>query len=144
MNKQKDLIRSILISIAVSFSIFCIAGVVYDITGHGSFSLGNYGFTKMVVGCVIVGLGFGIPSMIYNNENLPMAVKVIIHMGIGCVVNTIVAYSVGWAGTPHIGRAVLIVIMQIAIAFLIWLCFMCFYRNEAHRMNERLNSMKKQ
>ncbi len=144
MNKQKDLIRSILISIAVSFSIFCIVGVIHDITGHGNFSLGNYGFTKMVAGCVIVGLGFGIPSMIYNNENLPMAIKVIVHMGIGCVVNTVVAYSVGWVDTPHIGRAVIIVAMQIVLAFLIWLCFMFFYRKEALRMNDRLNSMKKQ
>ena len=49
-------------------------------------SLDNYMFTKMVVGCIIIGIGFGAPTVINKNENLPMPVRVIIHMGIGCAV----------------------------------------------------------
>ena len=52
----------------------------------------------MVIGCIIVGLGFGLPTMIYHKDNLPMPFKIIIHMGTGCIIYTIVAYTVGWIG----------------------------------------------
>lgn len=71
----------------------------------GNFSTMNYQFTKMSIGCLVVGLGSGMPSIIYEKENLPMPVKVIVHMGIGCAVYTITAYAVGWIGnTGSIGQ----------------------------------------
>jgi hypothetical protein len=52
----------------------------------------------MVIGCVLIGLGFGVPAIVYNKESLPMPIKVIIHMEIGCVVYTVVGYAIGWIG----------------------------------------------
>ena len=46
----------------------------------GHFSLENYLFTKMVVGCILVGLGFGVPTIVYRRDNLPMPIKVVIHI----------------------------------------------------------------
>ena len=68
----KDILRSVAISIGMAMTIFCIVGVIFDITYKGQFSLDNYRFTKMVLGCLIVGLGFGVPTVIYRKENLPM------------------------------------------------------------------------
>ena len=93
---MKNLVKSTFISIGISLSIFCFIGIVLDMIYKGIFSLENYMFTKMVTGCVLIGLGFGVPSVIYQKDNLPMPIKILIHMGTGCVVYTIVAYSVGW------------------------------------------------
>ena len=71
----KDILRSVAISIGMAMTIFCIVGVIFDITYQGQFSLDNYRFTKMVLGCLIVGLGFGVPTVIYRKENLPMPVR---------------------------------------------------------------------
>ena len=139
----KDLIKSSVISIGMAMTIFCLVGVVFDVCYKGNFSLDDYRFTKMVAGCVLVGLGFGVPTIVYRKDNLPMPIRVIIHMGIGCVVYTIIAYAVGWiGGSATIGQGILIAAIQLAVAFLIWFLFMKHYRAEAKRMNDRIQAMK--
>ena len=140
---MKDLIKSSVISIGIAMAIFCIIGIVFDIGNSGKFSLEGYQFTKMVVGCVLVGLGFGVPSVIYNKENLPMPIKVIVHMVIGCSVYTIVAYSVGWIGASvSVQHGIIIVAIQLSVAFLIWCFFMKYYRKEAKILNDRIQELK--
>ena len=139
----KDLVKSSVISIGMAMTIFCLVGVVFDVGYKGNFSLDDYRFTKMVIGCVLVGLGFGVPTIVYRKDNLPMPIRVIIHMGIGCVVYTVVAYAVGWiGGSATIGQGIIIAAIQLAVAFLIWFLFMKHYRAEAKRMNDRIQAMK--
>lgn len=139
-----DLVRSTVISICMSMLIFCFVGVVYDISDGGNFALINYGFTKMIVGCIIVGLGFGIPTIVYQNDSLPMPVKVIVHMGIGCAIYTAVAFAVGWiGGAGTIGKGILIACIQLVVAFVIWFIFFKHYKKEAELMNKRIQEMKK-
>ena len=139
----RDLVKSSVISIGMAMTIFCLVGVVFDVGYKGNFSLDDYRFTKMVAGCVLVGLGFGVPTIVYRKDNLPMPIRVIIHMGIGCVVYTIIAYAVGWiGGSATIGQGILIAAIQLAVAFLIWFMFMKHYRAEAKRMNDRIQAMK--
>lgn len=140
---KKDLLKSVFISIGMAMAIFCLVGIVFDIGYHGNFSLEHYRFTKMVVGCVIIGLGFGVPTIVYRKDSLPMPVRVLIHMGIGCVVYTIVACAVGWiGGSATIGQGILIAAIQLGVAFVIWFLFMRYYRNEAKKMNDKIQAMK--
>ena len=90
-NVIKDLLKSTVISIAMALTIFCLIGMAFDIAYGGTFSLENYCYTKMALGSILVGLGFGVPTVVYNIEKIPQPIKVIIHMGIGCVIYTVVA-----------------------------------------------------
>lgn len=140
----KDILKSTVISIGMALTIFSIVGMIFDIMGGGNFSMEGYQFTKMVIGSAIVGIGFGVPTVVYNSEKLPMPVKVLIHMGIGCVIYTVVAYAVGWFGaaaSPLQGLG--IAGIQLLVAFIIWFCFMRYYRKEAKQMNEKIQAMKK-
>ena len=138
----KDLVRSTAISIAMAMIIFCIVGIVFDVKYGGNFTLNDYRFTKMIIGCLIIGLGFGIPTIVYSNDNLPVPIRVIIHMGIGCVVYTIVAYAVGWiGGSVSIWQGIIIAAIQLAVAFIIWLIFMLHYRREVREMNEKIKGI---
>ncbi len=139
----KDLVKSTAVSIGMAMTIFCLVGVVFDIGYKGHFSLDDYRFTKMVIGCVLVGLGFGVPTIVYRKDNLPMPIRVIVHMGTGCVIYTVVAYAVGWiGGSATIGQGIMIAAIQLAIAFFIWFLFMRHYRAEAKRMNDKIQAMK--
>lgn len=141
---MKELVKSTIMSIGMAFAIFCVAGIGFDIAYGGNFSLVNYGFTKMVLGCIGVGLGFGVPTIVYYKEQLPMPIKVLIHMGIGCVVYTLVAYAVGWiGGTGSIGYGILAAVLQLAVAFVLWACFMRYYRAQAKKMNEMIQKMNR-
>ena len=64
-------------------------------------------------------------------------------MGIGCAIYTAVAFAVGWiGGAASIGQGLIIGAIMLGIAFLIWYCFMRFYRAEARKINERIQEMK--
>ena len=139
----KDIARSSAVSIGISLTIFCLIGMIADIIGGGNFTLDHYRFTKMVIGSVIVGLGFGIPTVVYRKDSLPMPIRVIIHMGTGCIIYTIVAFAVGWmGGTGSIEKVIVAAAVQIGVAFLIWYMFMRYYRKEARKMNKRIQEMK--
>lgn len=142
-NILKDIVKSTIISIGMALTIFCLAGIVFDVAYGGNFSLEGYRFTKMVIGSAIVGLGFGVPTVVYNSDRLPQPIKVLIHMGIGCVIYTIVAYAVGWfGGSATLAQGLIIAAIQILVAFIIWFCFMRYYRKEAKEMNEKIQSLK--
>lgn len=140
---MKDLLKSVVISIGMAMTIFCLIGIVFDIGYKGSFSLEDYKFTKMVTGCVLIGLGFGVPTIVYRKESIPMPLKVLIHMGTGCVIYTVVAYAVGWmGGVTNIWQGIIIGAIQLAVAFIIWFCFVRYYKAEARKMNEKIQEMK--
>jgi len=142
-NTLKDLLKSTVISIGMSLTIFSLVCIVFDIGFGGNFSLEDYRMTKMIIGCVVIGLGFGVPTIVYKNDTLPMPVRVLIHMGIGCVIYTLVAYAVGWiGGSASIGQGIVIAAIQLAAAFIIWFCFMRFYSSEAKKMNDKIQQMK--
>ena len=139
---MKNLIKNTITSIGIALTVFCVTGMVFDIAYDGNFSLDNYQFSKMVIGCIIVGLGFGLPAMIYQKDNLPMPFKIIIHMGTGCIIYTIVAYRF-WrlSGKTIISNRIIAAIFQIALAFIIWGGFMLHYRNDARKMNEKIKEL---
>ena len=140
---MKDLLKSVVISIGMALAIFSIVGIIFDIMGGGVYTLEGYRYTKMVIASVIVGLGFGVPTMVYRSDKLPLPVKVLVHMGIGCIVYTIVAFSVGWiGGSTSVLQGILIACIQLAVAFVIWFCFMRYYRKEADEMNKKISSLK--
>ena len=142
-NIIKDLIKSTIISIGMALTIFCLVGIMFDVSYGGNFSLEGYQFTKMVVGSAIVGLGFGVPTIVYNSDKLPQPIKVVIHMGIGCVIYTIVAYAVGWfGGSTTLWQGLIIAGIQLVVAFIIWFCFMRYYKKEAKKMNDKIQAMK--
>lgn len=139
---MKRIMSSAVCGIGIAMMIFCMIGVVFDITNGGSFQLDNYGFSKMAIGCLFVGLGFGVPSVVYDNEKLPFAAKTIIHMGTGCLVYTIVAFAVGWIPTTMgIMPCVISLLGEIAVAFIMWFGFLVYYKNSAKKMNERIKEM---
>lgn len=128
-----------LLGIAIGLSVFVIIGIALDIAYGGTFTLVNWRFTKMAIGAMVVGVGFSVPSIIYENEKLPYGIKVLIHMGIGCTVMLVTALLVGWipleAGLKICAFAV---VSEILAAFLIWLCFAVYYKKMANQMNQRI------
>ncbi len=139
---MKDLLKSMVISIGMALAIFSFVGVIFDVSGGGVYTLEDYRYTKMVIASIIVGLGFGVPTIVYKSEKLPTPVKVLVHMGIGCIIYTIVAFSVGWlGGAASVSQGILIACIQLAVAFIIWFCFMRYYRKEAKDMNDKIRSL---
>lgn len=142
---MKTALKNILIGISLGSALFAITGIVFDIVFAGNFQLANWQYTKMALGSMLVGIGFSVPSVVYNNDKMSLGMQTLIHMGIGCAVMLAVAFAVGWiplaAGWP---ACVLAVLGELLIAFLIWLGFALHYKRMAKRMNDKLDKMRGQ
>lgn len=135
----KDILKSAGISILLSLCIFVIVGMIFDIQGDGTFILENHMFTKMVLACVITGLGFGVPTFLYTMDNIPMFLASIIHLGIGFTVYFIVAANVGWIPTSvGFTASIVTVIGVIIVGLIIWACFLKYNKNLADKMNKAI------
>ena len=137
----KDIIKSTVISILASTFIFVIVRLVFDQVGKGTFSLTDYKFTKMVIACIITGLGFGVPTFLYNLDNIPMPLASVIHLGIGFTIYFIAASRVGWipreAGTI---ASVSTIAGVIVVGMIIWICFLKYNKDLAEKMNKALDN----
>lgn len=142
MMKSNSILTSTLSAFGIAAAIFCIMAVIFDILNQGSFHTENYSITKMAVGALVVGLGFGLPTIVYSNDNMSVAIQALIHMGIGCVVMTVTAFLVGWIPTGiGVGAAIGTIIGEIAVAFIIWLLFCAKHRRLAAQMNQRITEI---
>jgi len=139
----KDIAKSAVISIMMSMCIFVIIGMIFDQIGDGTFALDNYKFSKMVLACVVTGLGFGVPTFLYSMENIPTFLASIIHLGIGFTVYFIVAANVGWIPTEAgITASIVTIVGVLLIGIIIWGCFLKYNKNLADKMNKAISEMK--
>ena len=136
---MKNVFKSLLFGILIGCSIFTVIGIFFDIIYHGNFNLTDWSYTKMAIGGMIVGIGFSVPSIIYDNEKLHNAVKVMIHLGIGCTIMLAVAFSVGWIPVESGWKVCSLAVgAYLVSAFIIWFAISSYFRREAKQMNERI------
>lgn len=136
---MKNLLKSSVISIGIALTIFCAVGVIFDFIYGGNFVMENYSFSKMVIGCMLVGLGFGAPTIVYKNDRLALPMQCVIHLGIGCIIYTLVAFNVGWIPAEKgLGFCFGAILGQLAIAVIIWIAFLLYYKKMAEEINRKI------
>ncbi len=132
-------LKNILFGICLGSAIFAISGIVFDVLNSGSFELTGWSYTRMALGAMIVGIGFSVPSRIYDNEKLSFGMQAVIHMSIGCTVYLIVAFLVGWIPVSAGWAACILAIAgQLLAAFLIWIGFARYYKQVARKMTAKI------
>ena len=128
--------RRLLKCIFEGISIDC---MIFECIYSGTFSLTSYQFTKMVIGAMLVGFGFSIPSFIYENEKYSLLVQTLIHMRIGVIVMIIV----GWIPLNYgLSTAIFMIVLEIAISILIWLIYCLQNKKLVKSMNERIHEIQ--
>lgn len=96
-------------------------------------------FIKHVICSAITGLGFCVPTIIYENENVSRGLQVLIHLGIGFAIYIPVAFFAGWIPTEF-GFLPVVSSLGISVVFalLAWLCFSLYYKKQAEKINEKI------
>ena len=142
--KKQTLLFNVFVSMGIAAMMFILAGVIIDRIFHGNIQMTNYAFSKMAIATVVIGLGFGLPAIVYDNEKLSLFTQTIIHMGTGCIVMTVTAFLVGWIPMHH-GPLLMIAILleELALAFVIWFVFYLQQKKLVKQMNQRVNEINK-
>lgn len=135
---MKKVFNAALKGIYLSAVMFLICCIIIGFSSGDEITYSGTGMAVRSIAALIIGAGFGIPSMIYETE-LPAYLKVLIHMGTGVIVMLITSIAVGWIDLSRGWLPCLIVaLVQIAIAFLLWLLSCVNIRRDAKKMNERI------
>ena len=109
--------------------------------GTGKFTSG-YGMARVGAAVILIGIGFGIPSLIYETE-LRMWLKIFIHMGIGCLVMTGASMLGGWLPVDKGLSAVLIaLVIEAVIAFILLGVNILIATAEARRLNQKIKEQQ--
>lgn len=138
--KIKRILRNTYTSLGISALLFCLMGVAFDFVYKGSFHLENYRFSRFVLCSLVIGLGFGLPALIYDNDRLPLVMRSLIHMGTGCTVMLLASMAAGWLPvTLGTGVVISMVAEELTIALIIWSCFYLYHKRLVRRMNEKLS-----
>ncbi len=135
---MKNLMKAAWNGIRISAALFVLTCLIRGLSaGEESFASG-VGMARMCAATLGIGLGFGVPTLIYRT-GLPMALKVLIHMGVGVAVMLAASLAVGWIDFSRGWLPCLLAaVLQIAIAFLVWLLSWIRSRKDAKEMNERV------
>ncbi|MGO1656923.1 MAG: DUF3021 domain-containing protein [Lactobacillus delbrueckii] len=144
MSAKKNILVSSLIGIGIAAVSSCLVSLLLLAKGAGSLTMTVAEYTQMLAGIILVGLGFCLPSIVYQNDKLAPAYQVLIHMGTGCLVMTLVSF---WTGVIPVKAgfwpAFLTIAGEIAIAFIVWLIFYQQEKKLARKMNDRIKQLKK-
>lgn len=142
---MKKLFDLLIKGVGTALACFTIFGMIWDIINDGNYVFNNWAYTKMVVGSIIVGIGFSIPALIYYSQNIPYAMKIIVHMGIGCAIFLITSFIVGWIPVSlGIMECALVILLELTVAFFLWLIFTLYYKRMAKKMDKKIKSMNQQ
>ena len=107
-------------AVAISSFLFLLSSLIADLNMGGIYSTSGYSVTKMALGSLGIGLGFGIPCIIYTNEKLSRSVQISVHMVIGCTIMLAIAFLVGWIPTDKgLLLSVLAILSMLLTAFII-------------------------
>ena len=140
---MKRIIELSIKGVGLALALFAVFGLVADVANQGVSTLKNYNYTKMVIGAVIVGLGFSVPGIVYETTDFSYAVKILIHMETGCVIFLITGYAVGWFSLAGgIWQCMPPILASLGTSVLLWVVFMLRDRRTAERINERIRELE--
>ncbi len=130
-------------TVAISSFLFLISFLISDLNMGGVYSASGYSVTKMALGSLGIGLGFGLPCIIYTSEKLSRAVQISIHMVIGCTVMLAIAFLVGWIPTDKGLLPFLLAICSMLLtAFIIAVLTYRRQKKLAERINRELEQRR--
>ena len=142
---MKEWLKNFAIGLGIACMFFCAVGVFFDIWNGGTFMLENHMFTKMVVATVVIGLGWGTPGALYQNDKKPLPRQMILHLLIGMTVMTIASYFAGWLPVSlGIGGCLAVLAGQYACALLVFVGMYRYNKKLADKMNERVQELNRE
>ncbi len=141
--KKKDSIAFMIhrtkTAVAISSFLFLLSSLIADLNMDGIYSASGYAVTKMALSSLGIGLGFGLPCIIYTNERLNRSMQISVHMATGCTVMLAIAFLVGWIPTDKgLLPSLLAILSMLLTAFIIAVLTYRRQKKLAERINRKL------
>lgn len=131
-------------ALAISSFLFLISILIADLNMGGVYESSGYALSKMALGSLGIGLGFGLPGIVYDKEELSRPMQILIHMGIGCTVMLAIGFLTGWIPIDKgLWPALLAVSGMLLTAGIVWGFSYRRQKKLAERINRELEQRQK-
>ena len=145
--KKKDsmsfMVQRTKTTVAISSFLFLLSSLIADLNMGGAYSASGYSVTNMALGSLGIGLGFGIPCLVYTNEKLSRSVQISVHMVTGCTVMLAIAFLIGWIPTDKgLLPSLLAILSMLLTAFIIAVFTYRRQKKLAKRINRELEKRR--
>ena len=135
---MKKIVRSAWEGIRIAAVIYMLFCIILGLRSGGEVFASGTGIALSCIAAFMIGAIFGIASLIYSTE-LPVWLKVLIHMGVGITAMLAISVAVGWIDFSRGWKScLLIVALQIVAVFIAWAVDCLSIKNLAKKMNERM------
>ena len=140
----KDIIKSLALGAFVGCFILCLVEIMISlIAGPENISFSGTDIINGVLGSIVAGFGFSLPSFIYEREDVPLPLQILFQMGIGMIVLFAIAIYLKWMTiTMGIGPIIEWVAIALVFAAVFWIGFYLYYSYEANAINKRLETLR--
>lgn len=95
-------------------------------------------FSLQVIAAMLVGIGWTVPSLVYDNEKLSRMQQMLIHFGVGFLVYFVIAFNMGWVPIGNMQWMIIGLVGMVGCTLLIWFGFYFYYKSEAKEINKKI------
>lgn len=142
--KAVNLVRSLALGAFVGCFVISIIEILMAlVAGPENFVITGSEIINLVLGSIVIGFAFSLPTFIYERDDIALPFQVIFQMGIGMIVLFVVAIYFGWMPITS-GLAPILIWVGVAFAFsvIFWLGFYLYYFFAAKKLNEKIKSFE--
>ncbi|MDO5826494.1 MAG: hypothetical protein BZ137_01445 [Methanosphaera sp. rholeuAM130] len=139
------IVKQLALGAFVGCFILCMVIALISTSSSHSVSFDGLYLTKSIFASILIGWAFSISGLIYNNEDLPLVLQVLIQMICGFTALAISAVTLGWIPLDE-GLDPFISFLTSAIIFAVifWLGFYLYYYFQAKQLNEKISIINKE
>ena len=140
----KYIIESLALGAFVGCFILCLVEIMISLAaGPQNISFSGTDIINGVLGSIVAGFAFSLPSFIYEREDVPLPLQILFQMGIGMIVLFAIAIYLGWMTiTMGIGPIIEWVVIALIFAAVFWIGFYLYYSYEANAINKKLETLR--
>jgi len=141
---MKMYIKLIIRGMASGSLIFVVMSIFGIYFGGNYFSLLlTTNFISYSIASMIIGVGFSLPSIVYENNRLSFLNQFLIHITVGMIVYIATGLYVGWIPIQYgFNIIVLYILIALAFTFLIWFGFYLYYKKESLDINKQIKKIQ--
>ncbi len=140
MVKLREIIKLVFLGAVVGSFVLNLVGLLLIAeAGVNNFIINGETLYKAIIGGIVIGQCFALPTLIYKKENIPVLIQIIIQMGIGFIGLFSVGIYLDWIPL-ELGPAAIIswIIIALIFGFVIWAGFYIYYYIEAREINKKI------
>lgn len=142
--KLIDIVKQLALGAFVGCFILCMVIVLIATSSSHSVSFDALYLSKSIFASIIIGWAFSLSGLIYDNEEFPLALQVLIQMICGLTTLFLSAIILGWIPLDNgVDPFISFIVTTVIFTVIFWIGFYLYDYYQAKELNQKINIINK-